>query len=581
MATPDISDLPAPPPAGAGAGPDISDLPTPSAQPTYDPTEGMSTADKFWAGTGKGVVDTGRGIYQLGAAIGHAAGMVSDDKMKEIQGDVDEAHELDKPLMKTGAGKVGDIVGTAIPALAVPATGIVGGLAAGAALGTAQPVATGESRLQNALLGAAGGAAGGAVGKVFKALGGFGVPLARKAAVDTLQKEGIPLSVAQQTAAKGAQHVERASSMISDAQSEFMATQTPAFNRAVLRRIGVNDPEVTAATPDVLAPAKKKITDVMDNFADNTRTRVDDQLLDGLGDIEESVSRKLPDSDAGPIHKNISDILSNAAKNNGELDGAFYQKLRSTLGDLSQDARYAPFAHHMQDVVDDAVTRANPEASAAFGKARQAYRALKQIEPAIDASTGNISPAKLMTSLSNKANRNQALYGMGDQSLMDLSKAAKQVLPETLGNSGTPERMLGPLTVMETMRSGEPVKAALKAAGAVYGGGIAGRAMRSQGIPGKVLAKGVPGLRAFGPAANRAGPAAGYSAAESKERDSDLPADDIERAAGGRVDVDSLVSRLVNRWHHAKRATDKTTKPLLHVHDDVIAKALRIAGRSI
>src|ERR1700691_4748906 len=88
------------PPLPPGATLDAAPAAT---HPTYDPTEGMSTTDKFLAGAGKGLVDTGRGVYQLGASIGHAAGMVSDEKMAQIQGDVDEALEQDKALMNTGA----------------------------------------------------------------------------------------------------------------------------------------------------------------------------------------------------------------------------------------------------------------------------------------------------------------------------------------------------------------------------------------------------------------------------------------------------------------------------------------------
>jgi hypothetical protein len=557
---------------------------TPNATPApADPTEGMSTSDRVLAGVGKGMVDTGRGVYQLGASIGHAARMVSDEKMKQIQDDVDEAHQRDQALMNTGAGKVGDIIGTAAPALLMPGAGVMGGIAAGATLGAAQPVATGESRLQNTALGAAGGGVGGAVGKVFKALGGFGVPMERQAAIKTLTAEGIPTSVAQKTAAKGAQTVERASGMISDAQSDFMSQQSPAFNRAVLRRVGVTDPKVTAATSDVLGPAKKQITGVMDDVASRTNPAVDDAMLDGLGNVESDVMRRLPEADQGPIHKNISDILENASRNGGQLDGTFVQKLHSTLGDLSTDARYAPFAHDLQDVLNDAVSRsAHPDDVAALSTARRQYRALKQIEPAIDPSTGNISPLKLMTSLGNKSNRNQALYGIGDQSLMNLAKAAKQVIPDTLGNSGTAERMIGPLTVMETARSGEPWKAALKAGAAIYGGGAAGRAMRSQGLMGKVLTSGVPGLRTAAPIINDVAPAVGFGTAESKERDIDQPPDaDIQRASGGKVDHEALVDRLMNRWKAAKKETNRTTKPLLGLPDATIVKALDIAGRAI
>jgi hypothetical protein len=570
-ATLDSDDSGAMPPLPDGA---TLDSPTATAHTNYDPTEGMSTLDKVRAGIGKGLVDTGRGVYQLGASIGHAAGMVSDEKMKEIQDNVDEAHSLDKPLMSTTAGKIGDIAGTAAPALLVPGSGIIGGAAAGAAMGAAQPVPTGESRLQNTALGAGGGALGGGIGKVLKAFGGFGVPIGRQAAVDTLTSEGIPLSVAQKTGAKGAQTVERASGMISDAQNEFMAQQAPALNKAVLKRVGVTDPEVTAATPDVLNAAKGKITGVMNDVA-KKGVSVDDEMMNGLGEVEQNASRLLPDSDLGPVQAHLNDILSNAAKNNGSLDGTAYQKIRSSLGDLSTDPRYAPIAHDMQDVLDDALTRSSPDDAARLATARQQYRALKQIEPAVD-SNGNVSVPKLMTSLMNKSNRNQSLYGNGDQSLVTLAKAARQIIPDTLGNSGTPERMIGPLTVMETARSGEPWKAALKAAGALYGGGIAGRAMRSQGVVGNIATSGLPGLRAIGPVANEIGPAIGYGTAESKERDNDIP-----RATGGKVDHEALVERLLQRWKKAKIETDKTTKPILQLPDATVVRALDIAGRGL
>ena len=66
---------------------------------------------------------------------------------------------------------------------------------------------------------------------------------------------------------------------------------------------------------------------------------------------------------------------------------------------------------------------------------------------------------------------------------------------------------------------------------------------------------------------------------ESKERDVDQAP--IERASGGKVDHEALVERLMKRWKEAKKATDKTTKPLLKVHDNTIAKALEIAGNAI
>ncbi len=61
------------------------------------------------------------------------------------------------------------------------------------------------------------------------------------------------------------------------------------------------------------------------------------------------------------------------------------------------------------------------------------------------------------------------------------------------------------------------------------------------------------------------------------------PIDDgtITRAAGGKVDHEALVERLMQRWKAAKKATDATTKPLLGVPDATIVKALQISQEHI
>lgn len=54
------------------------------------------------------------------------------------------------------------------------------------------------------------------------------------------------------------------------------------------------------------------------------------------------------------------------------------------------------------------------------------------------------------------------------------------------------------------------------------------------------------------------------------------------RAAGGKVDdVETLVNRLMDRWRKAKKATDKSTEPLLKCPDSAIVRALDIAARTI
>lgn len=575
------------PPLPPGATLDAPSAPRVAA----DPADDMSNVDKFLAGAGKGFMDTWRGIRQIGAKMG-----ISSEKPEDIQAEIDEANRLDKPLMNTKMGTFGNIVAQGAPMLAAPGAGIIGSAVEGGLLGAAQPTVTGgASRLQNATLGAAGSAVGAGVGKVIGALGGYGVPMERQAAVRILDARGVPTSVAQKTASKSAQTVERSSAMLSDAPHDFLQNQMGHLNRAVMEEMGVVKPLVKgkpvpmpgSEVLESLEPGRKALGNTMDAIASRTNFPLDNQLLNDMAQVESDATRRLPASDIAPLKANISDILENATQN-GHIDGQFYQKLNSNLTELSKNPSVAPLASDLRRTVNDALSRyANPDDVSLLAKTRGQYRAFKQIQNSVDNATGNISPSRLMNSIATRNNQAQALRGVGDQSLVRLARAAKAIIPDPLANSGTSERLLGPLTFMEIARSGRPFQESLKAGAAIASGGLMGKAMRNQGVVGKTLAGGVPGLRAVAPYLKDVAPALGYGAAQS-QRDRGTPSVDedgnpvtINRASGGKVDSDALVERLIKRWKDAKKATDRTTEPLLKVPDATIQKALNIAQEHI
>lgn len=134
-----------------------SSKPTIQATPAYDPTEGMSTTEKVLAGVGKGMTDVGYGLGQM-------VGLVSRD-------DVAKKRKTDAALMNTGAGKIGNVIGTAAtmaPVAFLPgANTILGGAAIGAGTGLIQPSTNTGETVQNTLVG---GVAGGAVPALMRGL---------------------------------------------------------------------------------------------------------------------------------------------------------------------------------------------------------------------------------------------------------------------------------------------------------------------------------------------------------------------------------------------------------------------------
>lgn len=133
-------------------------------------TAGMSGAGKFMAGIGKGMTDIAQGVGQM-------VGLSN-------RQDVTEKRALDAELMKTGAGRAGEIAGqvaAAIPTAFIPgANTVLGGAAIGAGLGLAQPSASTSETLQNIGMGTGGGAGGVLLGRAVPlALGSFVAPFTK------------------------------------------------------------------------------------------------------------------------------------------------------------------------------------------------------------------------------------------------------------------------------------------------------------------------------------------------------------------------------------------------------------------
>lgn len=160
-----------------GSGGMIQPAPRQQERP-LDPTSGMGEGEKFAAGVGKAVVDAGRGAQQLGKEILHYSRLNYDPQgVAQQRAAIDESRRLDRALMNTGAGMVGDISGnitmSLLPGLGARALGqvanapslvnagtsylapktLLGSFGIGASQSLLQPVGENESRVLNAGVG--------------------------------------------------------------------------------------------------------------------------------------------------------------------------------------------------------------------------------------------------------------------------------------------------------------------------------------------------------------------------------------------------------------------------------------------
>ena len=126
-----------------------------------------SFVENMLSGIGQGMSSVARGMRQVapGAPTTPAAFLTATPQQlqgvqqepQKVQAQIDEAKRLDAPLMKTGGGIAGSMVGNvaaAAPALMVPgANTYIGSGLLGSAMGLLQPTATGESRALNTAVG--------------------------------------------------------------------------------------------------------------------------------------------------------------------------------------------------------------------------------------------------------------------------------------------------------------------------------------------------------------------------------------------------------------------------------------------
>lgn len=141
--------------------------------------DGMNPAkggDNFLAGAGKAFSDTWSGLQQADARLRSMLPGTLPDTARAyggaadaIERETDERKRLDAPLMRTGAGRAGNITGhiaTALPAMFVPGANTLAGAGlTGALIGGAQPVGSDDSRMTNAAIGGAGGIGGTLLGR--------------------------------------------------------------------------------------------------------------------------------------------------------------------------------------------------------------------------------------------------------------------------------------------------------------------------------------------------------------------------------------------------------------------------------
>lgn len=306
--------------------------------------------------------------------------------------------------------------------------------------------------------------------------------------IQTLMQEGIPVRPSDLTGSQLRMRTEQAFRDIPSTTSREQQINEEiqnAFNRAVLRRAGVQDQNKAAA--DVLLNQERKLGQTIGDIAGRNQADFNTGGFERLMDLETNARANATEDVAKIVRNRISEILNKSE--NGVMPGAAWRELDSAIGRQINRAENGDLKYHLGEIraaLREALSAGvkNPEDLKKLNEARLQYANLMTIEQAMG--TGpmravageNIAPSSLRGALL----QSQGAKAMAAErpDLAPLARAGA-LLTSPLANSQSPAR-----TQMINLLQGGAAGGAL---GAGMGGSVesaltgAGALAASQMIP--------------------------------------------------------------------------------------------------
>lgn len=405
----------------------------------YSPTG--SFTENALAGAGKAMVDMARGAQQV-AGFGDQAA---------LQTRIDESKRLDAPLMGTGGGLAGNVLGSVaatLPTIAIPgANTLTGASLLGATMGALQPVESGGSRGENIAYGTAGGFAGQSAGNVIgRALRPVRHALgeADQGLLALATREGIPTSAANKTGSKWLATLDSVLDnfpLAGDRNIAAKANQHAKWTAALLTRAGLDGAE--EASPSALMAARSALKDSYDDILGrNTSVRLDHpEVMAALDEAQKRINDFTPGAAKSALKKALALVKK------GEISGDEYKAVFATVRDQADDAfkgkgggstSLGRVLEKVRDSMKIAWEKsASPEDVAALAQTDKRFAVLKAIEKSTK--DGKVSPKLFFNEMERRVPEIMK-YGAGDQDVANIARIGKRFVAESIPDSGTAQR---------------------------------------------------------------------------------------------------------------------------------------------
>lgn len=414
----------------------------------------MPQGERFSAAMGKSVSDVGTALAQAVPGSG------------VTRQSVDEMRQRDAPLLKTGAGKAGYLIGSglvAAPLMMAPGANTVAGSALyGGAMGALSPVGSKDDAtapVLNALIGAGGGAAAAGGANMLSRI----VQPKPQAGVKELIDAGVTLTPGQRLggAWKRAEDALTSVPIVGDAIRSGQRESFKDFNAAIANRalkpLGQTLPAGTSGR-DAVAFVESRIGDAYESALRQIKTVQADQAFNGeLASLRNMVQQStMPKEVQRQFESAIKNQITGKLQGQSTMTAQTFKDAESELGRLS--AKYAADASADKQLLGDALQEAQaalrrlleraagPDLAGDVKAANTAWSEFKRMQRAstfLGAKDGVFSPENYMNAV--KAldrSKDKGGFARGSALGQDAASDAVRVMGATVPDSGTPFRSL-------------------------------------------------------------------------------------------------------------------------------------------
>lgn len=343
-----------------------------------------------------------QGIKQLGLnAIDDKAGLANQAAQQQSN---DAAYaQLQK------ARPMATAIGETAPYLAVPGSASVPATAAITGAIAASKYGTPQERGQAALTDASGALIGSMLGKV---AGKVIAPVSdnsqtRQAALEAANRIGYKPRMSELTGSRYAAALEDMAAQTpggAGVMAEFTAKNNQALNRAAASSIGEAANEMT---PRVFAKAADRLGKVFNEIKalPGKQIAINQNVATAADDVLRQANKMIP-SQRDESLINLAEQAKALANTKGKIDGEAYQLARSGLSDAAFDATgtnsklYGQLLRALDDSAEQSLkANGNEKLAEALRTVRPQYANLKTLEKGATAEGGNVSAARVASTL--------------------------------------------------------------------------------------------------------------------------------------------------------------------------------------